>query len=133
MNTTYSFFLFLPSSFSFFLFYFPSLFLFRFFCLSIYLGCWRAYVVRRYAIALSAPFTLHHHPYTTGGVDHTLLGRFFKLDCSTSKEGANTERFVFGMCWARRFQRRPFWHRHYYFNCGDVGPGSRARCGVGVV
>ena len=54
-----------------------------------------------------------------GGVYHTPLGKFSKLDCSTTKRGANAERYMFGKLSARCFQRRSSWHRHYS-SCGDI-------------
>ena len=58
-------------------------------------------------------------------VYHTPLGRFSKLDCSTTKRVPNTERYVFGKLSARCFQRRVCWHRHYS-SCGGFDHGKSA-------
>ena len=56
-------------------------------------------------------------------------GAFSKLDFSTTKRVANTERYVFGKLSARCFRHRPFRHRHYS-NCGDIGHGKSGHGGV---
>ena len=65
-------------------------------------------------------------PYTTDGVDHTPLGRFFELDCSTTQRmpipnHTSSERF-------RRDASKAdvFWHRHYPY-CGDIDRGKSAQ------
>ena len=50
------------------------------------------------------------YEYSTVNVDDTPLGRFSKVDCSTTKSSANLERCVFGKLSARCSQRRLFWH-----------------------
>ena len=71
--------------------------------------------------------TVRHTVYA--GVYHTPLGRFSKVDSSTTNMLPNTERHVSGKLSARCFQRRPFWHRHYS-NCGDFDHGKSAQEGV---
>ena len=51
------------------------------------------------------------------------------LDNQEGANSANTEPYVFGKLSARRFQCRPFRHRHYS-NCGDIHHGTSGQGGV---
>ena len=62
-------------------------------------------------------------PYTTVYITPTAV---FRARLFENQEGADTERYVFGKLLARRFQRRPFRHRHC-FSCEDIGHGESAQ------
>ena len=69
--------------------------------------------IQSYLLSSSPFFLLLPPSYRIhDGVYHTPLGRLSTLDCSKTKRGANTERYVFGKLSARWFQHRFFWHRH---------------------
>ena len=57
-------------------------------------------------------------------------GAVFQARLLVNQEGANAERYVFGKLSARRFQRRPFWPRHYANCCGDIDHGKSAQGGL---
>ena len=50
----------------------------------------------------------------------------FQAQFLYNQEGPNIERHHLGKLSARRFQRPPFWHRHYS-NCGDIDNGKSAQ------